>query len=265
MASASKAIELSVQTSGRGPAVVLLHGFPLDRTMWDPQVTPLAERFTVVAPDLRGHGKSPAPPGPYTMEQHVADVAALLDRLRVERAALVGLSMGGYIAMNFVARYPDRVWALALADTRPQADTPEGRQARVQSANLVMDQGLDPFVEAQIPRMFAEATIRDRQDLVDWYRRVVGSGRPSAVAAAQLGLAERPDTTAVLAGVRCPVLVVVGEQDAITPPADARLMADLIPGARLEIIPGVGHLANLEAPERFNAALRTFLETAAPA
>jgi 3-oxoadipate enol-lactonase len=258
------AIELRFSEHGSGPAVVLLHGFPLDRSMWDDQVPALAERYRTIVPDLRGHGVTDAPPGPFTMEQHVADVVALLDRLGLERVALVGLSMGGYITMNFLARRPERVWAVVLADTRPQEDASETKQARAAQARLVQTEGLEPFIEQQLPRMFAAATLRDRPDLADRYREIVRRARPNAVAAALEGLAARPDTTATLRTVACPALVIVGSEDLATPAADSHLMAELIPDARLEVIEGVGHMSNMEAPERFNAALLSFLEGTAP-
>jgi 3-oxoadipate enol-lactonase len=258
-----EAIELRFSEDGSGPAVVLLHGFPLDRSMWNEQVPALAERYRTIVPDLRGHGETDAPPGPFTMEQHVADVVALLDRLGLERVALVGLSMGGYITMNFLARHPERVWAVVLADTRPQEDGPETKQVRAAQARLVQTEGLEPFIEQQVPRMFAAATLHDRPDLADRYREIVRRGRPNAVAAALDGLAARPDTTATLRTLACPALVIVGAEDVATPAADSHLMAELIPNARLEVIEGVGHMSNMEAPERFNAALLSFLAGAA--
>ena len=255
-------IELRYVERGRGRPVILLHGFPLDRTMWDDQAPVLAERFRVIVPDLRGHGETDAPPGPYTMEQHAADVRALMDRLGIEQAALVGLSMGGYIMLSFLERYPERVWAAVLADTRPQADSPETRQVRADQARLVQAEGLEPFIDQQIPRMYAEATIRERPELVERYRQIVRRSRPRAVAAALDGLAARPDRTPTLDQIRCPTLVIVGGEDVATPVADSELMARSIPNARLEIIPDVGHLSNIETPGRFNAVLIEFLEEA---
>ena len=255
-------IELRYTQRGKGPAVVLLLAFPLDRTMWDEQLEALAERFRVVAPDLRGHGETDVPTGPYTMEDHVADVRAFLDRLAIERAALVGLSMGGYIALNFVRIHPERVWAVVLADTRAQGDSDETRRARAEQAQLVQTQGLEPFIEQQVPRMFSSSTLSQRPELVERFRATVRRVRPEAVAAALEGLASRPDSTSALSQINCPALIVAGAEDVPTPAADARLMAERLPNARLEIIEGVGHLSNLEAPERFNAAVMSFLQSA---
>ena len=256
-------IELRYVEQGRGPAVLLLHGFPLDGTMWEEQVDVLAGRFRVIVPDLRGHGRSPAPPGPYTMDQHVADVAALLDRLGIERAALVGLSMGGYITLNFVAAHPGRVWAVVLADTRAPGDAEETKRTRAEQARLVRSGGLEHFIEMQIPRMIGPLNLARRPEVADRYREIVRRARPESIAAALDGLAARPSMTATLERISQPTLVIVGSEDAATPPADARQLADLIPGARLEIIEGAGHMSNWEAPARFNQVLVEFLENAA--
>ena len=258
------AIDLTYAEQGpRGAtAVVLLHGFPLDRSMWDDQVGVLAARFRTIVPDLRGHGQTEAPPGPYTMADHVADVARLLDRLGAERAALVGLSMGGYVASNFLAAHPRRVWAAALVDTRAEGDTEPTKANRAAQAKEIEAVGMAPFVEAGIPRMFARSSITERPELAERYRRMVAPARPAAVVAALQGLALRPDVTASLGGVRCPTLVVVGSEDVVTPPSDARHIAEMIPGAELEIIAGVGHLSNMEAPEHFNRVLLDFLARA---
>ena len=258
------AIDLTYAEHGprEAPAVVLLHGFPLDGSMWDDQVDALAARFRTFVPDLRGHGRSEAPPGPYTMADHVADLARLLDRLGIERAALVGLSMGGYVTMNFLAAHPERVWAAVLVDTRAEGDTEQHRANREIQAKEVAVVGMGPFVEGGIPRMFAPKTIAERPDLVERYRRMVGPARPAAVVAALQGLAARPDVTSALRGVRCATLVVAGSEDVVTPPANARLIAGAVPGAELEIIEGVGHLSNMEAPEHFNRVLLDFLTRA---
>jgi 3-oxoadipate enol-lactonase len=259
---------IDLHTIERGPrdapAVVLLHGFPLDGTMWDDQVEALAARYRVIVPDLRGHGRTAAPPGPYLMADHVADVRALLDRLGIERAALVGLSMGGYVTMNFLAAHPERAWAAALVDTRAEGDTEQNKQNRANQARDVVENGMGPFIEGAIPRMYAQRTISERPQFVDRYRRIVERARPEAVAAALGGLAARSDVTEALRSVTCPVLVVVGSEDVLTPPSDARHIAEAAPNARLEIIEGAGHLANIEAPEQFNRILLDFLDAARP-
>jgi len=247
-----------------GPAVVLLHGFPLNRSMWDDQIDALASRFRVLIPDLRGHGASDAPPGPYTMRQHVRDVVRLLDRSGIERAALVGLSMGGYVAMNLMATHADRIWALALLDTRAEGDTEPSRAMRARQATEIKAEGLEPFIQTAIGRMFARDSIEREPELVARYRRMVEPARPASVIAALQGLALRSDVSSVLRGVRCPTLVIVGAEDSVTPPDDARRIAELVPGARLEVIPDVAHLSNMEAPARVNELLVGLLTDATP-
>ncbi len=250
---------------GSGPAVLLLHGFPLTRAMWDDQVEPLAERFRTIVPDLRGHGSSPASDGPFTMDDYVADLVALIDRLGVERAALVGLSMGGYVILNLIARHPERVWAIVLADTRAPADAEEVRQVRQEQAQLVLAGGTEQFVEMQVPRMVAPSTVVERSGVVERYRAMVRANRPTSIAAALAGLAARDDMTSTLESIGVPTLVVVGAEDVSTPPSESRLLAERVPGARLVTLEGVGHLSNMEAPDRFNAALIPFLTESARA
>lgn len=244
---------------GAGP-VVLLHGFPLAGRMWDELVAALADRYHLIVPDLRGHGASEAPEGPYEMADHAADVLALLDRLGVQQAVPIGLSMGGYITMQLLAREPERIRAAVLADTMGSADAPERRQARAEQAEVIRAQGLAPFAEMVLPRMFAPATFRDRPDLVERFRELILSQRPEAVIAALQGLAARPDMLDALRAVRCPTLIVVGAEDAATTPEDGRRLAEAIPGARLVLIDGAGHMSNWEQPEAFNQAVRSFLD-----
>ncbi|MCC6176869.1 MAG: alpha/beta fold hydrolase [Chloroflexi bacterium] len=257
-----QAIDLNYVEHGRGGAgpVVLLHGFPLSGAMWDDLVDALTPAYHVVVPDLRGHGKSGAPAGPYTMADYVADVAALLDRLDIERAAVIGLSMGGYVSMALGQAHPERILALVLADTKAPGDDESVRRARAEQAAQIQAEGLERFIESQIPRMLAPTTVRERPDLVERYRAIVGGTRPAAVAAALSGLSMRSDMTPALGQITCPTLVVVGAEDAVTPPFEARRIADAVPRARLVVIEGVGHMANWEAPDRFNAAVRGFLD-----
>lgn len=244
---------------GAGP-VVLLHGFPLNGAMWDEVVPALADRYHVVVPDLRGHGETAAPEGPYETVDHAGDVAALLDRLGVERAAVVGLSMGGYIALQLMTKYRDRLRAVVLADTMGRADSAERRQARFTQAEVIRRDGLAPFAEMVMPRMFAPSVFRERPALVERFRQTILSQRPEAVIAALQGLASRPDMLGPLAAVRLPTLVLVGGEDAATTPDDSRELAQVIRGAELVVLPGAGHMSCWEDPAGFNAAVRDFLD-----
>jgi len=244
---------------GAGP-VVLLHGFPLNGAMWDEVVPALADRYHVIVPDLRGHGATEAPHGPYEIADHAADVLALIDRLGVERAAIVGLSMGGYIAIQLMARAPERFSAVVLADTTGRGDSEERRRGRATQAEVIRTDGLDAFADLVLPRMFAPSVFVERPALVERFRQTITSQRPHAVIAALQGLASRPEMLDALAQVDLPTLVLVGSEDAVTTPDDARDLAAVIQGATLVVLQGAGHMSCWEDPAAFNTAVRNFLD-----
>ncbi|MCC7369625.1 MAG: alpha/beta fold hydrolase [Chloroflexi bacterium] len=244
---------------GAGP-IVLLHGFPLNRAMWDEQVASLADRYHLIVPDLRGHGETDAPDGPYEMADHAGDVLALLDRLGHQRAAVVGLSMGGYILLQLMTRAPERLSAVVLADTMGEADAPERKQARADQAEVIRSLGLGAFADLVLPRMFGPTVPADRPHLVERFRQTILSQQPEAVVAALQGLAARPDMMAALPGVKLPTLVVVGSDDMATTSGHAHNLAAAIPGATLVVLPGAGHMSNWEDPDGFNRAVRLFLD-----
>ncbi|AMV36873.1 alpha/beta fold hydrolase [Planctomyces sp. SH-PL62] len=252
---------LAYNDEGTGPVVVLLHGFPLSRAMWAEQVRALSPSFRAITPDLRGHGESPAPDAVYTMDQMAEDVVEMLDGLGVtEPVAMGGLSMGGYVALALVLKHPERVRALILADTRAAADTLDAARLREESARGVLQAGHPgAIVEAMLPRLFAESTIRDRPALVSPIRAMMEATSASGVAGALRGMAARPDRREDLRTITVPTLVVVGEKDAISPPDEARAIVEALPDARLAEIPEAGHLSPVENPEAFNAAILDFL------
>jgi 3-oxoadipate enol-lactonase len=249
-------ISVAYRDEGAGPPVVLLHAFPLSGAMWQPQIESLAGRFRVVAPDLRGFGASDHGDGQMTIDSYADDVAGLLDQLGIGRAAVAGLSMGGYVAFALLRRHPARIASLVLANTRAGADTEEGRRTREQSARTAEAQGPAPIAEAMLPRLLspgAPAELRERVSAM------IAANSGAAIAAAQRAMAARPDSTGLLAAIGVPVLVVGAGQDPIIPLAETRAMHAAIPGATLIELPDAGHLSNLEAPEAFGAALLEFL------
>jgi 3-oxoadipate enol-lactonase len=265
MKSSINGIELAYDDEGQGMPLVFLHAFPMNRRMWEPQVSALAGRNRVITVDLRGHGESDAgyPPGGcgrYSLDLYAEDLRALLDHLRIGQAVLIGLSMGGYLIFAFHRTYPDRVKALVFADTRAEADKPEQVAWRFQLAQRAYAGGAKVVADEMIPKLLAPDS-RTRPDLVERVRAIIHSTPVTGIAGDMMAIAERPDSTGQLGGIRCPTLVMVGEQDGLTTPADNRRIADGIPGARFEVIPDAGHLSNLEQPEAFNAALRSFIET----
>jgi pimeloyl-ACP methyl ester carboxylesterase len=254
---------LAYDDFGPGPVVVLLHGFPLNRKIWSAQETSIGSIYRVIAPDLRGHGASAAPAGVYTMDAMAGDVLELLDALQIsEKVVLGGLSMGGYVALALMALAPERFRALMLIDTRAAADTPESARNREELARIAETSGnTKHVVDAMLPRLFSEETRQRRPDLIPPVKSAMERVTPRAIAGALRGMAQRPDRTAILASIKVPTLVMVGEHDVITVPDESRAMAAALPGAQLAIIPNAGHLAPLENPDAANEVMLTFLNS----
>jgi 3-oxoadipate enol-lactonase len=270
---------LALDDLGEGVPLLLLHAFPLSQRMWRPQLAGLAGDCRLLAPDLPGFGAGGAagggggvgggaPPAVCRMEEMAAAAVDLLDALGLAAAVVCGLSMGGYAALALYELFPDRVRGLVLADTRAGADDDAGRRRRLELA-LALEggepQALAALAGSLVPRLVSPRTLTARPELVAWLRQEIAAAPAAGVAAAQRGMAERPDRTSLLPRIAVPTLVVVGEDDAITPPAESLVLRDRIPGARLVTIAGAGHLSSLEQPEAFNGALRDFLGGLAPA
>jgi len=249
---------------GIGQPVLFLHAFPLNRSMWGGEITALLqeERYRLVAPDWRGFGESDIPPPVSTMELFADDVATLMDVLGMQNAILCGLSMGGYAAFAFLRKYPRRVRGLVLADTRPGADTTEGRANRENVARLAETQGSGAIADLQIPKLISDYTRQHHLEVEIRLRQMINAATSQGIAAAARGMALRPDSTDLLATITCPTLVVVGEQDVFTPPEVAQDYATKIPGAQCVVIPKAGHLSNLEQPQAFLRAVSAFLRSA---
>lgn len=242
---------------GHGPAVVLLlHAFPMHSGMWRPQIELLSRRFRVIAPDVRGFGASGEPPDVLPMSTIAEDTWHLLDTLGIGKVVVCGLSMGGYVAFELWRRAPELFNGLVLADTRAGADTPEGREGREAFAQAAHAHGMTWVANDMLPKL-----LRPGHDpkVGAEVRRLILDGTPAAVAAAQRGMALRADSTGTLAAIDVPTLVVVGREDALTPPPVAQAMAEGIAGATFEAIEGAGHLSNLDAPAAFGAALERFV------
>jgi 3-oxoadipate enol-lactonase len=255
-------ITLAVHAEGNGPPILFVHGFPLSHSMWKGQLEAFAVDHRVIAPDLRGFGESDVTKGTVTMEQHADDLAALLDELNVyEPVVLCGLSMGGYIAWQFQQKYPNRLRALILCDTRAIGDTPDGVENRKRLATMVIENGSAAVASAMLPNLFSPATGDRDQSVIDELRQTISATSPEGIAAASLGMAERPDVTSLLPNIETPALVIVGEDDGISTPEEMQTIADAMPNARLEVISEAGHMSPLENPEPVNAAIREFLQT----
>lgn len=244
--------------AANGVPVLFIHAFPLNRTMWAPQVSAMVERCRCVAADLRGFGESVRQP-PYEMAQYADDLAGLLDLLQLPKVVVVGCSMGGYVAFEFWRRYRDRVRAMVLVDTRASADTEEAKQRRRQQIELVRAEGSTAIANAQIASMVGKTTREKQPDTYDAVHRLIAQAPVDGVAGALEAMMKRPDSTPDLALIDVPTLVVVGDEDAITPVKEARAMHEQIPGSLLQIIANAGHLSSLERPAAFNHVLTEFV------
>lgn len=254
-------VNLAYTDEGKGLPVIFVHAFPLNRAMWTAQVSALSDRFRVLTVDLRGHGESLPAPGPSSIDELALDLKELLDRLAIPQAVFVGLSMGGYVLFALYRRYAERIKALVLADTRAQADTDEGRAGRFAMIHRAESEGAGAIAEIMIPRLLSPASIQSRPDLVEAVRNMILRTPVSTITADLRAMADRPNSIPLLNQIVCPTLILVGELDQGTPPSDAHLMANAIPGSRLEVIPGAGHLSNLEQSKAFNGALASFLKS----
>lgn len=244
---------------GSGRPMLLLHAFPLSADHWLPQLTRVAPGWRAIAPDLRGfRGVGPAfglPDEPISMDTYAADALELLAHLGVERAAVAGLSMGGYVAMALARMAPQRLDALVLADTRATADTLEGRAGRDRMIDLAQREGAAAIAREMVPKLLGETTRRHQPDLAHVIQHVIELNPPSAIVAGLQAMKARPDSHDVLAALTCPATIICGDEDTITPVADSEAMHRTIPGSKLVVLPRAGHLSNLEAPDAFTTAL----------
>lgn len=250
-------ITLRYEDVGSGPPLLLIHAFPLSGAMWRHQVAFFQRQRRLIVPDLRGFGGSDAPPGPTLMDQFADDLAALLDQLGIAHAAVCGLSMGGYITFALLRRHQQRISALILADTKAGADGAEAQAAREVNARLAEEQGPAALADKLIPGLVAP---RAPAALRDELRALIAANSAAGIAGALRGMARRPDSFETLRQVQVPALFIVGEEDALTPMAEATAMHMATPGSSVAIIPGAGHLSAIEQPDAFNASAGAFLQ-----
>ena len=254
-------VAMSYRDLGEGDPLVLLHAFPLNGRMFESQMRAFSGSHRVVAPDYPGFGRSPRTPAQPDIHYYAEGVRSLLDRLHLERVILGGVSMGGYVAFECMRLFPERVIALVLANTRPEPDSEETKENRTETALRVADEGVGVLVELQMERLLTPYTLQNDEELVENVRAMIFENSPDGVVAALGAMRERPDSTPLLGEISVPTLVVGGEEDGIITPEVVGAMAAKIPGARHVTIPRTGHLSNLEAPEKFNAAVAEFLQS----
>ena len=252
---------MSYREFGEGPGdpLILLHAFPLDSRMFEPQTKALAGLRRLITPDYPGFGRSPRAPAQPDVRYYAEGVRGLLDRLGLERVVLGGVSMGGYVAFECLRLFPQRVSGLVLANTRPEPDSEEMRENRKEMARRVADEGVGVLVELQMGRLLSRNTFEGNEEVVEKVRAMILESNPNGVVAALGAMRERPDSTPLLGKIGVPTLIIGGEEDEISSPEIMGAMAEKIPDSRHVTLSGAGHLSNLEAPEGFNAALKEFL------
>jgi pimeloyl-ACP methyl ester carboxylesterase len=246
-----------------GPPIVLVHGFPLSHEMWTSQIEVLKNVYRVVAWDLRGQGRSEVGDGQFTLEFLVDDLIALLDHLKIEQAVLCGLSMGGYVCLRTVERNTQRVSGLILCDTKSEADSNEAKLARGASIKAIKRNGIEAYSDAFLKGALSPTSLRDR-NVVETMAKIIRQNHALGLCGTLLALAGRTDTTSFLSKIEVPTLILVGEQDTITPPEHSRRMQSLIQSSTLQIIPQAGHMTNMENPTMFNTQLLNFLQGHVP-
>ena len=249
---------LAFEDRGLGLPLVLLHAFPLDGRMWLPQCGALVPQCRCIMPDLPGFGRS-ADIDVHGVDRYADAVVGVLDTLRIERAVIAGLSLGGYVAFALWRRHRDRIRALVLADTRAEADTPEVRARRRELAALARERGAGAVAARQLPGLVGRTTREHNPDLYDAIHGIMMGATVDGIVGALDAMAGRPDASAILPTIDVPTLVVCGEEDAVTPMKGMRAMAGQIPGSRFEMIAGAGHLSNMERPAAFNHVVSEFL------
>lgn len=253
--------EIAYEVIGSGPAVVLLHPFPVHHGFWKLVAQDLSSRYRLLIPDLRGHGESETGDGPATMAKHAADLERLLDHTGMTAAVFTGVSIGGYVLWEFWRRHRARVRALIVCNTKAQADTDEARSNRLKAAEDVLKRGTEPFIASMLPKLLGRSTLENRPDLVEEARRMMQKMSPQNVAQVQRGMAERPDSVKTLESIDVPTMVVTGDEDTLTPLGDAELIAKHVRGSRLRVIPRGGHYSLFEQPHAGTQLIRQFLDS----
>lgn len=253
--------EICFDITGSGPPVVLLHPFPVCREFWLPVAEFLSTRYRLIMPDLRGHGDSGLGHGTATMAKHAGDVARVMTAAGVDRAPIVGVSIGGYVIFEFWRQSRERVSALVLCNTKAGADSAEARAGRLQAADEVLQKGTEVFFEGMLPRVLAETTRRSRPDLVEGALRMMRKMSPEDVAAAQRGMAERPDSIPTVQTIDVPTLIITGDEDVSTGAPEAEVMKQNIRASQMKVVSKAGHYSPWEQPQEVGRLLRQFLDS----
>jgi 3-oxoadipate enol-lactonase len=241
--------------------IIFIHGFPFNKSMWNLQVELLKDNYRPITYDIRGHGNSNAGNEVFSIDLFVNDLISFMDALKIDKAILCGLSMGGYIALNAIEKYNERFDALILSDTQCIADTPEAKEKRIKAIESIRKTGVEKYAEESIKNLFAPESFTTRVKEIEDVREMIVKTSEQSLCSTLLALSVRKETCHMLSEIKVPVLIMVGNEDKITPPAAARFMHEKIKGSLLKIIDHAGHLTNLENPDEFNVQLKKFVES----
>ena len=239
--------------------IIFIHGFPFNKSMWNSQVETLKDNCRTIAYDIRGHGDSFAGDEVFSIDLFLNDLISLMDTLKIDKAILCGLSMGGYIALNAIEKHNARFDALILSDTQCIADTPEAKEKRMMAIETIRKTGVEKYAEESIKNLFAPESFTTRIKEIADIREMIMKTSPQSLCNTLLALSVRKETCTKLSAIKVPVLIMVGSEDKITPPSAARFMHEKIKGSQLKIIDHAGHLSNMENPDEFNVQLRKFV------
>jgi len=254
-------VETAAQGTGRARGtLVLVHAFPLNGRMWEGQQSLASAGWRIIAPHFRGMDGGEQDPEAVSVDDYAGDIIDLLDGLHVHEAVIGGLSMGGYVTLAMFRHAPRYFRGMVLADTRAEADTPEGVEGRKRTMGLLREKGPRALADDMEPKLLGKTTRAERPEVVARVRELILSNTERGIAGAITALMTRPDSTPLLSSIHCPTLIIVGDEDVVTPPPTSESMHAGIGGSELVVIPKAGHLTNLEAPGAFNAALTSFLE-----
>ncbi|MBI4258297.1 MAG: alpha/beta hydrolase [Thaumarchaeota archaeon] len=259
MGKMADATNLAHRVVGDGPPIVLMHGFPLSRHMWLPQIEYLQKKFRVVALDLLGHGDSKAPETPYSMDLFAEDIVDLIKTLNFSPAIFVGHSMGGYVLFRIYEKYPDVVKALVFMNTRAEPDSPEAKAKRFDTINRIKREGPTPFLTDFAKLLLSESTVKEHPELTEQLLSIMLKTPQHTLTNTLAAMAERPDSVPLLSRIVVPTLIITGAEDKIIPLEAAKTLNNGIRGSRLAVISQTGHMPNIERPDTFNEELTKFL------
>lgn len=242
------------------PVIIFIHGFPFSKEMWNKQMEALREKFRVISYDIRGHGNSWSGTDDFSIELFVKDLLALMDALEIEKVSLCGLSMGGYISLKAMENHPYRFDKLILCDTSCKADSPEAKEKRIKAIDGILENGVEQFAADSLKNFFAQESFITKKEVIEEVREIMVSTSEKSIIKTLIALSKRKETCSTLWKIKVPVLILVGEEDTITPPEAAQFMNEEINGSEMSVIEKAGHLSNLENPEQFNEQLIKFLK-----